>query len=1413
MINYQDIKIFNKHGNEIPLMFTSNIIFTTANSLELLDESDIMLYGYYNGSDKTLLDAKIIKSGKLTYDKFNDVLNNGLSLNCYVDGILVNDNVVIQLNESNFNRLYFTTGSNTSLRLDSLTANSESDESVVYYSLNNLNINDDKLKISCDLSDYDLLFPSAIFIGNVEIDKVSVGLVETETLIFGTVDNGVFSDILTDNNYELKLITNKSDEDIRFIKLNYVTNEISKSHECVLNNTDEQYVNIGFFPKQEGVYEQDIWVCLVDKTKTEDNIIKIGQLIVSGEAIGHDERYNALFENFGVLNPTTYYNVFKEHNLHEENPDWELINSKSKELFLTYSEIFPYIGTYKALINAVDFLGYDDIYFREWFKILNDESDKEISYRININNKFDDINSRNELDIFYKKLNKLTMVYKLHQETGEFDEYNIPVVDYVYDYSITEILTKLIMLKEWLERNIIAVNCKIVDITGEGIVYERLDYISYGTIMQNIDYEDILQISPKLKNNVVKLIDGSANIEVGNLISSVTNYINISDFDNLSISDFSENNSTVEYPYISDFIVKGYIDTSNAIISDNVTKPLWINNNDLYFLKKKDVDSDNVYSEYIESIYGEVSLDETESFVYIAKAGNFITSSEFIEAPIIHLQRGYLRYNKNDWADNIKYTILPDTTEKYSYAVINDKGNIEFSYDYIILYPDDNASLKYTIDNVYNVPLFMIKNYKFVLYNSESNTYMHPRNADNSAFTISDEYYILDIQDGKIINPASGNKQCTINFNYDDSKINKQSVSAAFEYRTTHNYYSKTVDNEHYTYDEYCTLNVNNIGHYDIFVYAFNNNGNIFAKKVADGCDVIMDKADISIYSDISVYHNSTPFYNKDVYGKECNNIDLAYTYPDMHDNSYPIFRDNYTISELSYGKQNDLEYIKYPSTTYASHIAENGDYIHLMNISDKFNLVDINENNNTCQFISASDKLFNVFPKLLKYNKNTVNVVLYNKLQHKGIYEFSCEIEDNGMLYDNNKLLLKLKPINKNDLSEIITIINVNNSDYNCEFYIQPTTIYSIKSIETYEGKTKLFLNDEFINDIDIDNIFNAGDCIKVMYSINKYDDVGAFIKVGAELTENNIIYNNDELNITYYKSINQYIDASNNQYLKLYKTNNSNNQYTGYTTYRVLESDNSSIVLNDKFNYIAYNESYLLSDINKVDNIYEEINSDLKSHIPGKYIVRYGYSDNNIIGPVILKDEKVIKTNNGTYSFNAITANIEVAKAHQAFVRYTMQCDHSQEYFNSYTKLFTTKNRLYPYLDNSFSFIISKFDQDNAYRFWKYNYKQPINIYEYNEPITMLASSDYKDNLSEYTGNEVILTSEFKDQKFNYTYWKVYKQNQNNESRTLLFEVLNNKLFLKIPNIGIYDIEAYNYDIYGNLSLVHKEALINVK
>ena len=51
-------------------------------------------------------------------------------------------------------------------------------------------------------------------------------------------------------------------------------------------------------------------------------------------------------------------------------------------------------------------------------------------------------------------------------------------------------------------------------------------------------------------------------------------------------------------------------------------------------------------------------------------------------------------------------------------------------------------------------------------------------------------------------------------------------------------------------------------------------------------------------------------------------------------------------------------------------------------------------------------------------------------------------------------------------------------------------------------------------------------------------------------------------------------------------------------------------------------------------------------------------------------------------------------------------------------------------------------------------------------------------------------------------YVYWKIYKQNGQSNKSELLFESYNSALYLDSTEPGIYDVEMFVYDRYGNIS-----------
>ena len=98
---------------------------------------------------------------------------------------------------------------------------------------------------------------------------------------------------------------------------------------------------------------------------------EIARISFFAETIEEDERLKIWNENLGYnLKPEDTI-IFKHSDIHECLPDFEILNEKRKELMLEGHNIYPYIGGYKAIINAIKFFGYDNLNIIEYWKNMS----------------------------------------------------------------------------------------------------------------------------------------------------------------------------------------------------------------------------------------------------------------------------------------------------------------------------------------------------------------------------------------------------------------------------------------------------------------------------------------------------------------------------------------------------------------------------------------------------------------------------------------------------------------------------------------------------------------------------------------------------------------------------------------------------------------------------------------------------------------------------------------------------------------------------------------------------------------------------------------------------------------------------------------------------------------------------------
>ena len=208
----------------------------------------------------------------------------------------------------------------------------------------------------------------------------------------------------------------------------------------------------------------------------------IARIRIYGETEAEDERLNSLLQNIGMEFGNEDFFIFKESNVNELSPDHIILNQKRKELLLQASKIKPFIGTYKALLNAIDFYGYDKITLKEYWLNINEQSENFGKLKaVAVPNQdvigfLADKNNNNELpNSNQKKTSRFSLVYRLNTTDGGVDEWDIPTVKESFDFAPDEVLIKLYGLKNKLQKSFLPLQSKIIDITGEGDYFSQFN--------------------------------------------------------------------------------------------------------------------------------------------------------------------------------------------------------------------------------------------------------------------------------------------------------------------------------------------------------------------------------------------------------------------------------------------------------------------------------------------------------------------------------------------------------------------------------------------------------------------------------------------------------------------------------------------------------------------------------------------------------------------------------------------------------------------------------------------------------------------------------------------------------------------------------------------------------------------------
>jgi hypothetical protein len=274
-------------------------------------------------------------------------------------------------------------------------------------------------------------------------------------------------------------------------------------------------VNLAFSPSTEVAYTRKLKIILIDGSTETD----IAVFNVYGEGIEEEERFRVWAQNFGIRFLREDANILKDYDIKEAYPDLNALNNARKQLLVNKEEIYPYIGTYKGLVNFINILGYRDLLkVKEYWQNINTSSPYfnklsmvDITDYLD-NGKIDslDLVDRNKSMISgkqFKKTEFLALVYEFTAVTGEFDDDGIPIVAETTEFTVNEIFYKLDLLNKKLKNEILPINVKIKDVIGEFIYFQKLTINYWPDSTRIFDYqlnENInINIYPALDTNLV----------------------------------------------------------------------------------------------------------------------------------------------------------------------------------------------------------------------------------------------------------------------------------------------------------------------------------------------------------------------------------------------------------------------------------------------------------------------------------------------------------------------------------------------------------------------------------------------------------------------------------------------------------------------------------------------------------------------------------------------------------------------------------------------------------------------------------------------------------------------------------------------------------------------------------------------
>lgn len=263
-------------------------------------------------------------------------------------------------------------------------------------------------------------------------------------------------------------------------------------------------LNVAFNPLEERAYAR---VMQLYYTNDSGRSLVL-EMTFYGEGEDEDERLRVWLENFGIRFNREDALILKDYDLKESLADWKQINAARKQLLVSQDQVYPYVGTYKGMLNLVSLLGYKDVLrVKEYWQNTNPNSGYYRKFAmVDVTDlmQLGDITKVNLIDEngglknseSFRKTEFLALAYQFTVATDDYDDDGLPIIAPTTEFSVNEIFFKLHGVAKKLETEILPINVVIRDIIGEFIYFNKFNLRNWidETTVEALQINDVYRV-------------------------------------------------------------------------------------------------------------------------------------------------------------------------------------------------------------------------------------------------------------------------------------------------------------------------------------------------------------------------------------------------------------------------------------------------------------------------------------------------------------------------------------------------------------------------------------------------------------------------------------------------------------------------------------------------------------------------------------------------------------------------------------------------------------------------------------------------------------------------------------------------------------------------------------------------------